>query len=174
MNEQIYMSLAEGLRQVAMAEARGYIANADDVEDVAQEVMLRLWEKRAEIQNDSKMLRAYVATMARNVCKDRQKVKRRHPLLRFLWVTKDDDEDVYEIPSHDTPHKRMEATESITVYRQALKRLPYNWQKILVMRGEEEMSYTEIAHILGTTESSVRGTLSKAKKKILELIKQNI
>ena len=32
MNEQIYMSLAEGLRQVAMAEARGYIANADDVE----------------------------------------------------------------------------------------------------------------------------------------------
>ena len=60
MNEQIYMSLAEGLRQVAMAEARGYIANADDVEDVAQEVMLRLWEKRAEIQNDSKMLRAYV------------------------------------------------------------------------------------------------------------------
>ena len=43
MNEQIYMSLAEGLRQVAMAEARGYIANADDVEDVAQEVMLRLY-----------------------------------------------------------------------------------------------------------------------------------
>ena len=131
MNEQVYISLAEGLRQVAMTEARGYIANADDVEDVAQEVMLRLWEKRAEIQSDSKMLRAYVATMARNVCKDRQKVKRRHPLLRFLWVTKDDDEEVYEIPSYDTPHKRMEATESVTVYRQALKRLPYNWQKIL-------------------------------------------
>ena len=34
MNEQIYMSLAEGLRQVAMAEARGYIANSDGVEGV--------------------------------------------------------------------------------------------------------------------------------------------
>ncbi|MCQ2259521.1 MAG: sigma-70 family RNA polymerase sigma factor [Bacteroidaceae bacterium] len=68
----------------------------------------------------------------------------------------------------------MEATESVTVYRQALKRLPYNWQKILVMRGEDEMSYTEIAQILGTTESSVRGTISKAKKKILELIKQEL
>ncbi|MCQ2259522.1 MAG: hypothetical protein MJZ41_16280 [Bacteroidaceae bacterium] len=72
MNEQVYISLAEGLRQIAMAEARGYITNADDVEDVAQEVMLRLWEKRAEIRSDSKMLRAYVATMARNVCKDRK------------------------------------------------------------------------------------------------------
>lgn len=174
MNEQVFISLAEGLRQVAMVEARGYIANADDVEDVAQEVMLRLWEKRAEIQNDSKMLRAYVATMARNVCKDRQKVDRRHPLLRFLWISKDDVEQVYEIPSHDTPHKRMEVIESVMVYRQALNQLPYNWQKILVMRGEDEMSYTEIAQILGTSESSVRGILSKAKKKMLELIKQNI
>lgn len=174
MNEQVFISLAEGLRQVAMVEARGYIADADDVEDVAQEVMLRLWEKRAEIQNDSKMLRAYVATMARNVCKDRQKVDRRHPLLRFLWISKDDVEQVYEIPSYDTPHKRMEVIESVMVYRQALNQLPYNWQKILVMRGEDEMSYTEIAQILGTSESSVRGILSKAKKKMLELIKQNI
>lgn len=174
MNEQVFISLAEGLRQIAMVEARGYIANADDVEDVAQEVMLRLWEKRAEIQNDSKMLRAYVATMARNVCKDRQKVDRRHPLLRFLWISKDDVEQVYEIPSYDTPHMRMEVIESVMVYRQALNQLPYNWQKILVMRGEDEMSYTEIAQILGTSESSVRGILSKAKKKMLELIKQNI
>jgi len=39
------------------------------------------------------------------------------------------------------------------------------------MRSEEEMSYAEIASILGTTESSARGTLSKAKAKLLELIK---
>lgn len=174
MNEQVYISLAEGLRQVAMTEAHGYFTDADDVEDVAQEVMLRLWERRAEIRNEPKMLRGYVATMTRNICKDRQKVKRRHPLLRLLWGTKDDDEEEYEIPSYETPHNRMEAAEAALVYRQSLKRLPYNWQKILLMRGEDEMSYAEIARILGTTESSVRGTISKAKKRIVELIKQKL
>lgn len=174
MNELVYISLAEGLRQVAMTEAHGYFTDADDVEDVAQEVMLRLWERRAEIRNEPKMLRAYVATMTRNICKDRQKVKRRHPLLRLLWGTKDDDEEEYEIPSYETPHNRMEAAEAALVYRQSLKRLPYNWQKILLMRGEDEMSYAEIARILGTTESSVRGTISKAKKRIVELIKRKL
>ena len=52
--------------------------------------------------------------------------------------------------------------------------MPYNWQRILLMRGEEEMSCLQIAQILGTTESSVRGTLSKAKKRMLVLIKQEI
>ena len=55
-----------------------------------------------------------------------------------------------------------------------MARLPYNWQRILLMRGEEEMSCLQIAQILGTTESSVRGTLSKAKKRMLVLIKQEI
>lgn len=159
---------------MAMTEAHGYITDADDVEDVAQEVMLRLWERRAEIHSESKMLRSYVATMTRNICKDRQKVKRRHLILRLLWMTKEDDEEEYEIPTYETPQKRMEADEVALAYRQALEKLPYNWRKILVMRGEDEMSYTEIAQILGTTESSVRGTISKAKKKILELIKQEL
>ena len=66
----------------------------------------------------------------------------------------------------------MEVNETVTAYRQALGKLPYNWRKILVMRGEDEMSYTEIAQIRGTTESSVRGTLSKAKRKMVELINQ--
>ena len=174
MNSQTYISLAEGLRRVATAEARRYFPDEDDVEDMAQEVMLRTWEKHLVLKPDERMLLAYVATLTRNLCKDKLKVKRRHPVLRLLWRTKEDEEETYILPSCDTPQSQMELTETARIYRHAMQQLPYNWRQIMLMRGEEEMSYEQIARILGTTESSVRGTLSKAKKRMLNLIKQKL
>ena len=45
---------------------------------------------------------------------------------------------------------------------------------MLQMRNEEEMSFADIAKIIGTTESSVRGTLSKARMRLIEIIKQQL
>ncbi len=174
MDCQTYISLADELRRVAAAEAHQYLPDADDVEDVAQEVMLRTWERHQALEANKRMLSAYVAKLSRNLCKDRLKAKHRHPILRFLRRNRDADEEPYEPPSLDTPQRRMEWAESERAYRRAMERLPYNWQRILLMRGEKEMSCLQIAQILGTTESSVRGTLSKAKKRMLVLIKQEI
>ena len=46
MNNETYISLAKELRHIAVAEAKRYLQDAEDVEDVAQEVMLRIWERR--------------------------------------------------------------------------------------------------------------------------------
>lgn len=51
-----------------------------------------------------------------------------------------------------------------------MAQLPYNWRTVLQMRNVEDMSFAEIAAITGMTESSVRGTLSKARKRMIELI----
>ena len=40
--------------------------------------------------------------------------------------------------------------------------------------GEEEKSYAEIAEILGTSDSSVRATLCKAKKKIMQYLNHDL
>ena len=59
-------------------------------------------------------------------------------------------------------------------YSKALLQLPTVWQQVLQMRNVEDMSFAEIAAVLGTSESSVRGLLSKARKRMVELIKQQI
>ena len=38
------------------------------------------------------------------------------------------------------------------------------------MREREDMSFAEIAQVLGTSESSCRGMMSKARQRILQLI----
>ena len=85
-----------------------------------------------------------------------------------------DEEKEYDTLTFDTPHRRMELSETANLYLQALNKLPYTWQRILLMRGEEEKSYAEIAEILGTSDSSVRATLCKAKKKIMQYLNHDL
>lgn len=174
MDKKTYISLAELFRHLAVTKASQLLQDGDEVEDVAQEVLLKMWERHDSLESDQKMLNAYVATLTRNICLDRKKVKRRHPILRLLWKREEETDNEVEILSFDTPQRRMEEHETTDIYLKAMNRLPYHWKTIMQMRGEKEMSYAEIASILGTTESSARGTLSKAKKRLLELIKQEM
>ena len=57
-----------------------------------------------------------------------------------------------------------------SLFAQTMAQLPYTWRTLLQMRNVEDMSFAEIAAITGMTESSVRGTLSKARKRMIELI----
>lgn len=174
MNNDTYISLADDLRHVAVAEAEKHIFTAEDVEDIVQEVMLRVWEKHTMLLPERKMLYAYVAKLARNICLDRKKQKRRHPILRLVWRKKHDEEYEYEVPSYDTPHQCLEHKEATKLYSEAVRKLPYTWRMILQMRCEQEKSYAEIAKILGTSDSSVRAMLCKAKKKVLQLVNKNL
>ncbi|CCZ12579.1 sigma-70 family RNA polymerase sigma factor [Prevotella sp. CAG:1092] len=175
MNNETYISLAKELRHIAVAEAKRYLQDAEDVEDVAKEVMLRIWERREGVIPEKKMMYSYTATLVRNICLDKEKKKRRHPILRLLWYGKNNDEEKEcDTLTFDTPHRRMELSETANLYLQALNKLPYTWQRILLMRGEEEKSYAEIAEILGTSDSSVRATLCKAKKKIMQYLNHDL
>lgn len=53
-----------------------------------------------------------------------------------------------------------------------MAQLPYNWRKVVEMREYEKMSFAEIARVLGTTESSCRGLMSKARARLVQLITQ--
>ena len=75
MNNETYISLAKELRHIAVAEAKRYLQDAEDVEDVAQEVMLRIWERREGVIPEKKMMYSYPATLVRNICLDKEKKK---------------------------------------------------------------------------------------------------
>lgn len=61
----------------------------------------------------------------------------------------------------------MEEQEQQLLLKQAVSSLSNKQQAIVRMRNVENLSYAEIAAILGTTESSVRGTLSRARATLI-------
>ena len=175
MDKQTYISLAEGFRRMALSKAKQFYQDETEAEDVAQEVLLKMWERHEELDLDPKRLHAYITTLTRNICLDRQKMKRRHPVMRLIKRHSDHDDNIPpDIHSDDTPQSRMEDEEATDIFQKAFARLPHHWAEMLRMRMEQEMTYEDIAHLFGTSESSIRGTLSKAKNKLLELIKRQM
>lgn len=174
MDKQTYISLAPLCRSAAEAQAARYVQDEAEREDIVQDVLLKMWEQHELLQPDPQKLKAYAATLARNHCLNRQKHRRRHPFLRFFWGEEHEETPMPEPAERETPHSRLESEEMQRVFRTALARLPENQRKIFLMRSEHDLPFCEIASILGTSESSVRGTLCKARARLLELIKKEI
>ena len=174
MDKQTYISLAPLCRSAAEAQAARYVHDEAEREDIVQDVLLKMWEQHELLQPDPQKLKAYAATLARNICLNKQKHRQRHPFLRFLWGEEREETPMPEPAAAETPHSRLENEEMQRVYRSALARLPENQRKIFLMRNEHDLPFSEIACILGTTESSVRGMLCKARARLLEFIKNQI
>ena len=174
MDKITYISRATTLRNIAVATALRYVKDADEAEDVAQEVLLKLWEAVCTANEPVSNHEAVVATWAKNLAISHVRACRRHPLLR-LFRPRDDDEAPDETRLPDLPDTQradtaMMRNEEERLYCAAMDQLPYVWRTVLCMRQEEEKSFAEIAAILGSTEGSVRGILCKARRRLADTL----
>ena len=174
MDKITYISRATTLRSIAVATALRYVKDADEAEDVAQEVLLKLWEVVCTADEPVSNHEAVVATWAKNLAISHVRAQRRHPLLR-LFRPRDDDEAPDETRLPDLPDTQRADTammrrEEERLYCAAMDQLPYVWRTVLCMRQEEEKSFAEIAAILGSTEGSVRGILCKARRRLADTL----
>ena len=64
----------------------------------------------------------------------------------------------------------MENQEGQRALKQSISMLSDNYRAIIRMRNVDNMSYADMARVLGTTENSVRGMISKARKELLKNI----
>ena len=161
------------LRQIAVARALVLLNDKEDAEDVAAEVMLRLWERHRLLRDDADEVRNFAYTMTKNLSLDLLRHRRRYPILRIFHRQNSDEEEtdsIPDIPDSLTPQQYVESKEAGDIFRRAMIQLPYNWRKIVEMREKEDMSFAEIAQVLGTSESSCRGMMSKARLRLLQLI----
>lgn len=175
MDEKTYISLVPSVRQVILREAARYLSDEDDAADVAQEVMLKLWQLRDGLSDDKKRLYAYASVLCRNLCLNRLKAKRRHPLLRLHHCPageKDTAEEAVYLPASPGPDVVLEASETYRLCQKAVEQLPDKWRIILQMRSEQHLETEVIARVLGTSAGSVRGMLCKARARLLSLINQ--
>ncbi len=166
MNKQHFISLVPDLRCAAVGAALSILDDSEEAEDVAQETMLRMWKNVERLDNNIVRAKAFATVTARNLAQNHLRQKRRWPVLKLLSQ--------HDRETSDTPLSCMEVSDADSAFNKAMQQLPTVWRRVLQMRNVEDMSFAEIAAVLGTSESSVRGLLSKARKRMVELINQQI
>ena len=138
--------------------ARSVLKDESLSQDAYQELMMRLWEKRGQLEIIENQ-QAFVLTSMRNLCID--------------WLRKQQPNG--EIPANATypapgPHQLTEEADTVNTISRMIDLLPEMQRTIVRMKDVEEMEVKEIAEIMSITKNAVTVNLSRARKKLREMI----
>lgn len=161
MTQEEFTHTASEMRMKSMTAARRFGYGQDDAEDIAQDVMARLWCLHEQIY-DVARLKALVAITTKHICIDKWRVARHHAGTA----------DITPVIDEDTLYDRLEYAElEQWLYRQ-IDNLPSTSGTVLRMRQLEHRELKEIADILGIRQTSVSTLLSRARNELLNKLKR--
>ncbi len=151
--------------------------SAADADDLVQETFVRAIEKPPHRTNEP--LRPWLVRVAMNLSRDllRRRKRRRYlgPWLPSPVPTDEESPASYEppAPSLDSPAARYDLKESISfAFMVALEALTPSQRAVLLLRDVFDYSTGETAGALDITESNVKITLLRARRKMKEYDKQ--
>lgn len=147
------------LKPKLLGYARNILGNEDDAEDITQEVFIKLWSIRKDLE-DYTSITALSMTITRNLSINHIKIRQRkqNTLIENSFI----DEGL-------TPHLKLEQKDEIENIMKIIEMLPDMQQTILKMKHVEGMETQEIAELTGCTNEAVRVNLSRARKRIKDL-----
>ena len=128
-----------------------------EAEDIVQETMIRVWNKRNE-WDELESVEAYCLTVARNLAIDRSEKKD----SQTMELTTE----VEQTPDASSPYDRLVNKERLKLVHRLVGELPEKQRLIMQLRDVEGKSYKEIAAALRLTEEQVKVNLFRARQKV--------
>ena len=136
--------------------------NREEAEDLVQETYLKALKGFVSFQSGTNF-RAWMYRILRNTF-----LTSRSGLSLKMTVPLDREEDA--IAPADTPEAVLLVGADHQMVRSALERLPVQFREVIVLCDIEEMSYQEIADIVGIPIGTVMSRLSRARRSMRELL----
>lgn len=161
MTQEEFTHIANDIRAKAVETAERFGRAPDDAEDIAQDVMLKLWCLHEQI-SDAAHLKASAVIIAKRVCIDKWRTTQQHMQIK----------DSTPVVDENTLHDRLEYDELERWLYKQIDSLPSTSGMVLRMRQLEHRELDEIADILGIKPTSVSTLLSRARHELLTQLKR--
>jgi RNA polymerase sigma-70 factor (ECF subfamily) len=147
------------LRNRLLIYARRLLGDVAEAEDIVQEVYVKLWHMRGELQSyDS--IKALSVHITKNLCLNRIKLRRDRVRETLDGLVVSDEE-----PEPDIALEQKDTVEHIM---RIIDGLPDLQRAILRMKHVDGFEVEEIAELTGSNPEAVRMNLSRARKKVKE------
>ena len=161
-NEQ-FEALFYRMRDKLYRYALRFVHAPEAAEDVVQDVMVKLWQKRDEADAIAN-IDAWLMVLTRNRALDmlRQNKETHVPV----------DEAVPLRDKAPIPDRQLENADLLRQVRRCIDELPEKPRTVFHLREIEQMSYDEIVQATGYTLEDVKVTLFRARKQIQRLLTQ--
>jgi len=133
------------------------LKDPQETEDALQEVFLKAYEHAGRYQPIS-TVKAWLNRITANHCLNRLRE-------RVPQDSLDDEERAPQLPSlNATPLEALEESDLARRLEGLLEALPENQRRALVLKRFGDLSYQEIAEIMGTTPGAVDGLIKRARQ----------
>jgi RNA polymerase sigma-70 factor (ECF subfamily) len=146
------------------------LPDADEAEDIAQGVFIQLWKTASRYERQARFS-TFLFTIARNLCLNEIRRRTRHPAESLDARLEPEGEsvpgqfpDAGQVPADEESQRR----ELVTKVDEALADLPEKQRVALALCREGDLSYEEIAVVLGTTVPATKSLIHRARE-ILKL-----
>ena len=170
-DEAAFKRIVETWQDMVFNTALGIVQNAEDAEDIAQEVFVQVYQSVGSFKGDSKFSTwMYRITVTKSLDHERRKKRKK----RFAFVKSifgEESQVVVHPPDFNHPGVTMDKKEDAGQLFKAIKNLPDNQRLAFSLHKIEGLSYQEVSDVMKTTVSSVESLIHRAKinlKKKLE------
>ena len=132
-----------------------------EAEDVVQETLIRVWNKRDEWAQFGS-IQAYCLTVAKNLAIDRSEKKDA--------CTVELTPEMEQASDASDPYDKLVNEERMALIHRLMNELPEKQRLTMQLRDVEGQSYKEIAAVLNLTEEQVKINLFRARQKIKQKV----
>jgi RNA polymerase sigma-70 factor (ECF subfamily) len=133
--------------------------NPADAEDVVQETMMKVWNRRSDWEQ-IESIEAFCLTICRNVALD--KLRRKDHQAQSL----DETIDPTDRRTASNPEEQTVQSDRVQLVRTLISQLPEKQRSCMQLRDIEGKSYKDIATILEMTEEQVKINIFRARQTI--------
>ena len=151
--EDIYKTYWERIFRLCM----GFVNDYDAAQDLTQETFIIVWQKLDSFRNESS-IGTWIFRIASNSCLRQIEKEKRFPKS--------------ELPIHLTEEKNYSLEPQIQFLYKCIAELPET-ERIIISLELEDLKQTEIAKIVGLSETNTRVKIHRIKEKLTQKFKEN-
>jgi len=163
--ETVFKSWLDQHGATVLKVARAYTRTAEDCQDLAQEILLQVWRSVPQFQGQASPS-TWIYRVALNIAlgwrrKERRRQARQRPLLAVEGLS----------AAGSDSAQQLSQREVIERLYAAIRELP-KADVALVLLYLDDLSYRQMAEVLGISETNVGVKLNRAKKALSERMKE--
>lgn len=169
MTEDEFLELVQKHQTRIYRHALYLLKDPEDAKDMTQETFMKAWEHRSKLRRET--VHSWLLKCVQNLCFNQ--LKRR----KFQVHLSEENGETLEMLLHTHSHQPNPSPDEIlakeelkALVHRAIDELPPATRAVVIMRELDEMSFKEIAEVLGQPEGTVKSTVFRARKKLRQIL----
>jgi RNA polymerase sigma factor (sigma-70 family) len=163
-SEAAFRSLVARFQDRVYGTALSLLRSPEDAEDVAQEVFVEVYQTIGQFRGEAALSTWLYRLATSRALQHQRRLNTRKRFAFFTSLLGFGTQQLPEPPDHAHPQALLEGTQQLQQLQQQISQLPPQQQVAFTLRHEQELSYEEIAAVLGTTVAAVESLLFRARQ----------